>query len=202
MCNFKAKSLLAVGVVVLLTACAATPIVSVVPAPKNQNSDKPEQLAGIPVRLKAEQAIHIFKWNEEAGKYEEVSITRQVVADYTHLYTVNVKYMPFSSPMLHVAENADNTIKVLQVASTANSNGIVDAVNSVANIKSNAQSAKLTSSAAVASADRTVLASQQALDQLSSTASADARVAAKNALESAKRQAKDAYVAAGLPPPY
>src|SRR5215469_6756563 len=119
--------LIVLGVAALLGACSAKPVISNV-----TSSDAPTSFSGVPMRIKTEQIVHIFRLNpatdSKDSQYDEVSTFHQVLADQHNLFAVDVRAAPFASPGLHITENPDNTLKSIETTSTENESGAIDAV--------------------------------------------------------------------------
>jgi hypothetical protein len=196
------NSKLGLGVVVLVvSACSSAPRVTNV-----SEVGKGKDIAGIPFRIKTEQTVRIWRLQDD-DTYKEVSVSRQVVPDYARLYAIDVRSDLFASPTLKVTHNPDNTLKLMKVASTNNTSGGIDAINSavagVVKAQNDKAAAKLSGSGAIATAEKAVRDAQAALDGLDPTkTTAETRATYERYVESAKRQANDAYSAAGLPRPY
>lgn len=189
---------LAVGLA--LVGCSSAPSVTNVSEVTGSSA-----IAGIPFRIKTEQTVHLWKLQDD-GSYAEVSVTRVVVPDYSRLFAIDVRSAMFASPTLKVTHNPDNTLKTVRIASTNNASGGVDAINSAVGGLVKAQTeksaAKLVASTTIATAEKSVRDAQFALDSLPPTSTAETRATYERYVESAKRQANDAYSAAGLPKPY
>lgn len=112
----------------LLAACASKPaLIRVADVPKTG-----EVFEGVPMRLKTEQVVQVWRLNPEKNKYEQVMESRQTLADQTRLYALNVKTGLFASPGLKITQYADNTPKSIQVTSSQNAAGAIDAATTVA----------------------------------------------------------------------
>ncbi len=177
----------------LLAGCSATPMVTAV-APGETS------LKGIPMRVKREHIVRLFEFDPVKDTYSEVSTSRQVLADQSRLYAVNINAEFFSSPTLHIGQNADNTLKILQAASVQTGTTAIDAASTTATSIAGARTTAVTtqntitaacqvSNTAVITADQAVATARASYDQLPATASQELRDAYLSVIESAKRAA-------------
>lgn len=130
------QSVLSALVCAVLAGCSAAPAVIEV-SPSAATAEFP----GVPLRIKAEQSVAVWKLMDN-GRYEQVSVSKQTLADYKRLYAIDVTSYPFASPSLHIAANPDNTLKSMQVTGTNQSAGAVDALSGTVAGISKAQSDK------------------------------------------------------------
>ena len=176
-----------------LVACSATPVVTSSPGDA-------EFLAGIPMRIKREHVVRLYEYDPTDDQYKLTSQGHQMLADQTRLYAVDIDSKAFSSPTLHIAQNADNTIKLIQTATTQNATTAIDAVSGTATSISSASATALStqntitaacqvSNTAVISADQALAAARAAYDGLPQTASQELKNAYLGVIESAKRAA-------------
>jgi hypothetical protein len=140
----------------LLAGCSATP--KVTPIAVDGNMPDPKlPIPGVPFRVQADQVVRMYRWNVDKNVYEEVAATRAVAADLSRLYAIDVVGSSFASPSLHITENSDNTLKLMNVTSTASgaaASAVGTAVTGVAKAQSDRAGAQLTASAAVATAQK------------------------------------------------
>jgi|SRR5882672_9854575 len=172
-----------------LCACAATPVVS-----RPANND---QLAGVPLRLKRDQIVRVFHYDLENDKYVEVSSSHAMLAEQSQLYAVDVHTQLFASPSLHVAENPDNTLKSVQVTSSQNASGAIDAATTVVNGITTARTANTTAAAAAVTAKNTKNSTCQAANAAAVSADQDlaaARAAYDQLAADATQELRDAYL--------
>ena len=179
--------------IAFLAACSATPVVTSAP-------EEAESLAGIPMRIKRDHIVWLYEYDPATDEYKLSSLGHQMLADQTRIYAVDIKSAAFSSPTLHIAQNADNTIKSIQTATTQNAATGVDAVSgtatSIAAARATAVSTQNTitaacqvSNTAVISADQALAAARVSYDGLPEGASQELKSAYLNVIESAKRAA-------------
>lgn len=189
-----------------VTACSATPAITVIAVDKEQpdlgskrSSDSAQVIPGVPFRVPADQMVRIFKWNAEKEIYEEQAATHRVSVDYTRLYAINVSGDTFASPALHITENPDNTLQLMNVTSSADAS----AANALGTAVSGALTAKTTQANNVLTAQTNVAAAQMALRDavdalagLASDASAAQKAAYQATVDSAQQQLNAACAAA------
>jgi hypothetical protein len=146
------------------------------------------------MRLKSEQTVQIWQLNPETGEYLQVYEARQMLADQTRLYALDVVTGPFASPGLKVTQYADNTPKSTQIVSSNNTAGAIDAatatVSGVDTGRNADASACQSARAQVISANSALTSAQKAYDDLSATASAELRAAFARAIVDAKAAAE------------
>jgi hypothetical protein len=153
-----------------LVACSATAVVS--------RPGAGGTLVGVPVRVKRDQIVRVFRYDPEQDTYVEVSSSHQMLADQSQLYAVDVHTQVFASPSLHVAENPDNTLKSVQVTSSQNTSGAIDAATTVVSGMTTARTTNATAAA-------TAVTAQNAKNTTCQTANA-AAVTADQALATAR----------------
>jgi hypothetical protein len=203
----------------MLTACSATPVITVLAVDKAQpdsnksvvGSDRSEDpsnssqnvspavIPGIPFRVPAEQVVRIFKWNPEKEIYEEQAATRQVSVDYTRLYAINVSGEAFASPALHITENPDNTLQLMNVTSSADAsaaNAVGTAASGVLTAKTTQANNVLTAQTNVATAQKALRDAVDSLAGLASDATAAQKAAYQATVNSAQQQLNSACAAA------
>lgn len=187
------RRFLFVAATVLLGGCAVHPsVLRVADLPKEG-----EVFEGVPMRLKAEQIVEVWRLDPEKAVYKQVFVTRQMMADQTRLYAMDVKTGPFASPGLRVQLYADNTPKSIQVASSLNAAGAVDAATSAMTTATTLRNGQVsarnadatacqTARAQVIVANTAVQAAQKAYDDNKSAASPELRDAYQQAITDAK----------------
>ncbi|MFM0347865.1 hypothetical protein [Paraburkholderia sp. RL17-347-BIC-D] len=180
-------------VMALELGCSAKPaIVRVSNAPE---IGKP--FDGVPMRIRTPQVAQIYQLNLETDKYELVASSPQNIADQEHLYAVDVVAGPFTSPSLHIAEYSDNTPKSIQVTSSNNSSGAIDAattgLTSLETARNTRTSSCQSSNSAVLSADQALASARASYDGLSATASPQLRAAYLQVVTNAQAAADYAH---------
>src|SRR5262249_31780416 len=97
---------LAIGLAIFVSGCSAKPVVTETPGSLSIDNiavgASGNTMKGVPVRIKTEQIIHVFRYDPEKDAYIEVSTPHQVIADQSRLYAINVVSGPFSSPSLKI----------------------------------------------------------------------------------------------------
>ena len=194
---------LVAALVVGSTACSTHPVVTDISGLRGTGADLP----GLPFRVKSQQVIHIFKYDEVTDKYNEVAVVQQLLTEQSKLYALNYRGDVFANRGLNISENADNTLKSMEVSSTSGgTSSLIDSATTtltgVTSAENTKKAANLTTATAVVTADNAVTTAQTALDGLPSTISPDARSTYQNALESAKRADNAARISAGQAPLY
>lgn len=166
-----------------LIACSAKPVVKMV--------DPDREISGVPMRIKTDQIVHIFRLNLENDQYAEVSSIHQVLADQTRLFAVDVESWPFASPGLRITENPDNTLRQIQISSTQNQSGAIDAatqgLTGVTAARNARTTACQTSNSAALTASQAVATAQGQYDQLPATATPQQRAALKQVIANAQQ---------------
>lgn len=187
------RSLFLISVPIVLAACSTHPAAIRI-------SDSPAAGAsfdGVPMRVKTEQTVQLWRLNPETDEYEKVSETRQVLADQQRLYAVDVVSGPFASPTLHVTEYPDNTPSSVEAAGTENTSGAIDAATGVVSGLSTARNANVTACqtarAAVVTQDQAIATARASYDALPATATPELRAAYQAVID--KAQAAAAYAA-------
>lgn len=180
----------------LLSGCAAhADLAQIDTQPVTNRPVLGSAFKGIPMRVKTQQIVEIWHLDPKSQTYILVAEGRQVLADQKHLYAVNVISGPFASPQLNVSENPDNTLKSIEVASTENNSGAIDAataaVAGVSTVEGGKFTACSTANATLLSANQAVATAQAAYDALSPTASQSLKDAYQAVI--AKAQAQAAY---------
>jgi len=187
--------------VALACGCSSAPRVTDV-----SNWEDKKVIEGFPFRVRVPQSVQVFKLSADGTSYEEVSATRDLLADRHKLYAIDAVSLPFSSPALKVTHAPDNTLKVVKLTTTNSADKGLEAINTAVSSVTKAQSDKaaaaLTGNSAIATAEKAVRDAQKDLDSLVAGTPDSTRAAYQAYLDSAKRQANAAYRAAGLPPPY
>jgi hypothetical protein len=182
----------------VLAACSAKPVITNVSL-----VDAGTTISGVPMRIKTEQIVHIFRFNPEQDQkdlqFTEVSSSHQVLADPNRLFAVDVVSAPFSSPGLHVTENPDNTLKSIQTTSTENQAGAVDAatqaLTGVTTARNAAATACQSTNTAAVTADQAAASARASYDQLPATATPQLRAAYQAVIASAQKAADYAHAA-------
>jgi len=177
-------------VALLIAGCATRPsVIRISDAPE---TDKP--FDGVPMRLKTEQRVQLWRLDPDTGNYELVMERRQVLADQQRLYAINVVSWPFASPTLHITQFADNTPKLVQAAGSENASGALDAatnvVTGVATARNGNYTACQTARAAGTTQDQAAASAKAALDALPATATPELRQAYQTIYEKAQEAAK------------
>jgi hypothetical protein len=179
----------------LLAGCSAKPVVTDI------TSSQSATLKGIPFRLSTDHEVLVYRLKDDEDEYTLVASSRQRLADTTRLYAMNYKGSTFATNSLKVVQNADNTLKSVQVTSTDSTPGTIDsltsAVGSVKAAETAQKAAALAAAKAVVEADKAVRDAQKELDALASTTAPETRALYEKLLESAKQQAAVARAAAG-----
>lgn len=102
-------------VVICLVGCSAAPVITPIaigPTPP-VSSAKDGTFAGVPFRVQSEQVVRVYAWDLDKKKYTLVASYKQVGADRSRLYVLDVAGSDFASPSLHIAQNSDNTLKLV-----------------------------------------------------------------------------------------
>ena len=168
------------GSLFALAGCSAKPVITNV-----SNIELGKTLPGLPMRVKTETIAHIYRFNPENSSndqlYTEVSDAKQVLANFDQLFVVDVVTWPFVSPGLHVTEYSDNTLKSINITSTENQSGIIDAATQGLTGFTTAQNAKATacqtSNTAVVTADQALASARASYDALPVTATSQLKAA-------------------------
>lgn len=180
-------------IMVLELGCTAKP--ALVRMSKAPEIGKP--FDGVPMRLRTAQIAQVYQLNPETDKYELVASSPQNMADQEHLYAVDVVAGPFTSPSLHIAEYSDNTPKSIQVTSSNNSSGAIDAATTgltgVETARNTRASSCQTSNSAVLTADQALASARASYDGLSATASSQLRAAYQQVVTNAQAAADYAH---------
>jgi hypothetical protein len=183
----------ALTVAICLIGCSAAPVVTPVaisPKPPLAAS-KDGTLAGVPFRIQSEQIVRVYAWDLDKKEYKVVASYKQIGADLSRLYVLDVAGSDFASPSLHITQNADNTLKLVGVTSNASgstANSVGTALSGIAKAQSDKATAQLTSDTAVATAQKNLRDALDAYSKLPTTASADVINAYQSAVAAARLQ--------------
>ncbi|MHB9840931.1 hypothetical protein Q8F57_039620 [Paraburkholderia terrae] len=176
-------------VAILEIGCSATPALIRV----NNAPPTGQPFDGVPMRLKKPQIVEVYRLDPDSDEYKPVATSVQNLADQATLYAVDVVAAPFTSPSLHITEYSDNTPKSLQVTSSNNSSGAIDAATAgltgVTTARSTRTASCQTSNSAVVSADQALASARASYDNLSATASPELRAAYQQILANAQAAA-------------
>jgi hypothetical protein len=177
------------GISGVLSACSATTVVSRV--------DVKEPMTGVPVRVKRDQLVRLYRYDVEKDAYVEVSTAHQNLADQDRLYAIDVHTQAFASPGLHISENPDNTLKSVQVTSSQNASGAIDAVTTGVTGVTTERTAARTAAATAVTAQNTKNAACQTSNAAAVTADqalATARAAYDGLPHTATQELRDSYL--------
>ena len=192
------RSLASLVIAALLAGCSAHANLVQLEATPTDLARGGTTFKGVPMRVATQQVVQVWHLDPQSGSYKLVAQGRQTLADQKHLYAIDVASMPFASPQLNISENPDNTPKSIEVASTENTSGAIDAATTAVTGYNTFKSGQLTScataKATMLTADQAVATAQASYDGLSATASQ----ALKDAYQAviAKAQAQAAYARA------
>lgn len=180
----------AAALALLVAACSSNPsVLRITDAPP---PDQPFE--GIPMRLKTEQKVQLWRLDPDSDAYVKVLETRQILADQQRLYAVGVESGPFASPALRMTQYPDNTPKLVQVGSSSNVSGAIDATTGVVTGLTTARNTNYTACQTAQTAatvqDQAVATAQAAYDGLPATATSELRAAYKQILAQAKEAAQ------------
>jgi len=188
--------------VTLLCGCAAKPVITPVALQsKSPFNEKTNELTGIPFRVPTDQVVRIFRWDFVNRKYKEVSSSRQTMADYSRLYVIDVRGSSFASPSLHISENPDNTLKSMNVTSTASAaaaSALGTAVAGIAKAQTDKSNAALTANTAVATAQKNLRDAMNSLATLPAATSPEVRASYQATVTTAQQQLNAACAAAAV----
>jgi hypothetical protein len=147
------------------------------------------------MRVANQQVVQVWHLDPKTQSYTLVAQGRQTLADQKHLYAIDVVSGPFASPQLNISENPDNTPKSIEVASTENTSGAIDAATTAITGYNTLKSGNLTAcagaKATMLTADQAVATAQASYDGLSPTATQALKDAYQQVI--AKAQAQAAY---------
>ena len=196
----KANAMLVSLAATLLCGCTASPVVTLI-AVNEEAPLKGERtvIPGVPFRVQADQTMRIYNWNAEKGEYVEVASSRQFMADYSRLYAIDVRGSTFASPSLHITENPDNTLKLMNVTSTASAaaaNAVGTAISGVAKAQTDRASGILNAQTAVATAQKNLRDALNSLAGLPSNTSAEVRASFQATVTTAQQQLNAACASA------
>lgn len=189
------KNTLLIAVLIALSGCSAKPLVREI---TELSGDK---VAGIPFRIAADHVVEIWQLKDDEDDYTIVAVAQQRMADSSRLFSMNYEGGPFGSRFLKVVQNADNTLKSVQITSTDTTSQTLDSLSSTLTGFTTADAAKKTAALAGAKsmveADKAVRDAQKDLDALPATTSAETRAIYERILDSAKQQAAAARASVG-----
>jgi hypothetical protein len=190
------RTILVLTVALASGSCSTTPAITMV--------GDGGVIAGVPVRIKTEYIVHVFQRNPEklesaTDYFTEVASSHQVLADQQRLFAIDVTSAPFGSPGLNVQEYADNSLKSIEVTSTQNQSGAIDAVSTALTGVTTAQNQRAaacqTSNSAALQSDQALASARSSYDGLPASATPQLRAAYQQVIASAQASADFAHSA-------